>query len=196
MVFWRYHGTKNPYCVNPSRFTELKVEHADRERKRLQSSPELRKRKSSYLRNKYLTNETFRTRIKARAKKQRTQPGYREKYRQYLSKWGKLNPAKCRMWCVAKRARKKSQVPAGANKKIISTIYETRVRVTKCTGVQFHVDHIVPLARGGPHTHTNLQLLPAKINISKGAKMPLDKIHTMGMVCIASPSANAVGKVA
>jgi 5-methylcytosine-specific restriction endonuclease McrA len=33
-----------------------------------------------------------------------------------------------------------------------------------------HVDHIVPLARGGKHEYANVQLAHARCNISKGAR--------------------------
>lgn len=38
----------------------------------------------------------------------------------------------------------------------------------------YHVDHIVPLSKGGTHTLDNLQYLCAKLNTQKGAKMPGD----------------------
>lgn len=37
-------------------------------------------------------------------------------------------------------------------------------------GHKMHVDHIVPLARGGKHEASNLQILPAGINLRKGAR--------------------------
>ena len=36
----------------------------------------------------------------------------------------------------------------------------------------FHLDHIIPLSRGGPHDDTNLQLLCAPCNLSKGSQLP------------------------
>lgn len=36
-------------------------------------------------------------------------------------------------------------------------------------GDDVHVDHIIPLSRGGTHTHDNLQILTATENLSKGA---------------------------
>lgn len=36
-------------------------------------------------------------------------------------------------------------------------------------GKKIHVDHIIPLAKGGSHDATNLQLLPAGLNMRKGA---------------------------
>jgi 5-methylcytosine-specific restriction endonuclease McrA len=34
-----------------------------------------------------------------------------------------------------------------------------------------HIDHIVPLARGGTHTSNNLQFTHARCNLAKGAKL-------------------------
>lgn len=55
---------------------------------------------------------------------------------------------------------------------IIETIYDCSNRVSSCTGIQHHVDHIIPITKGGYHIHTNLQVLPAKLNISKSNKLP------------------------
>ena len=41
-----------------------------------------------------------------------------------------------------------------------------------CGGEPEVVDHIIPIARGGGHVLSNLQMLCAKCNGSKGAKMP------------------------
>lgn len=37
-------------------------------------------------------------------------------------------------------------------------------------GKKMHVDHIIPLARGGKHEASNLQILPIGINMRKGVK--------------------------
>jgi len=41
----------------------------------------------------------------------------------------------------------------------------------------YHVDHIVPLAKGGWHVAENLQYLPATINMNKKAKLNYDVRH-------------------
>jgi hypothetical protein len=56
--------------------------------------------------------------------------------------------------------------------KIIKTIYETSSRVGNCLNIPHEVDHIVPVTKGGHHVHTNLQVLPARINRMKYNKMP------------------------
>lgn len=55
---------------------------------------------------------------------------------------------------------------------VIEVIYEASRRVSSCLGIQFHVDHIYPLARGGKHHPSNLQLLPARINLLKKSRVP------------------------
>jgi 5-methylcytosine-specific restriction endonuclease McrA len=55
---------------------------------------------------------------------------------------------------------------------IIKTIYETSSRIGECLEIPHHVDHIVPLSKGGFHVHTNMQILPARTNRIKNNKMP------------------------
>ena len=38
----------------------------------------------------------------------------------------------------------------------------------------FHIDHVIPLSRGGRHSEGNLQLLCKPCNLSKGAKLPIE----------------------
>jgi 5-methylcytosine-specific restriction endonuclease McrA len=40
-------------------------------------------------------------------------------------------------------------------------------------GKKMHVDHIMPLAKGGKHEASNLQILPIGLNMRKGTKCPL-----------------------
>ena len=43
--------------------------------------------------------------------------------------------------------------------------------LTETTGVEHHVDHMWPIADGGPHWSGNLQVIPAVDNLSKNAKV-------------------------
>lgn len=70
-----------------------------------------------------------------------------------------------------RRATKKNAMPPWVDKEEIRKIYNLRDRITKETGIEHHVDHIIPL-RGkgvrGLHVPWNLQIIPASENLSKG----------------------------
>ena len=78
---------------------------------------------------------------------------------------------------VAKRrALKRKQVPVHLRecpheKKRLVETYKLRSILSKATGVQHHVDHMWPLADGGPHWSGNLQVIPAEENLSKNASV-------------------------
>lgn len=54
---------------------------------------------------------------------------------------------------------------AGADLELIKRIY-------KNCPEDYHVDHIIPLAKGGQHHESNLCYLPAKLNLQKQDKLP------------------------
>lgn len=64
-------------------------------------------------------------------------------------------------------------MPNWANRDAIASIYSEARRLTKETGIEHHVDHIIPL-RGktvcGLHVETNLQILTAEANKRKNAR--------------------------
>lgn len=75
-----------------------------------------------------------------------------------------------------KRAKRLKRIPAWLTEFdlfFITEIYDLARLRTDCTGVQWHVDHILPLCGrtvSGLHTPYNLQLLSAKDNIVKSNK--------------------------
>lgn len=74
--------------------------------------------------------------------------------------------------CNAKRrARKLNQTPPDADFKKIEEIYEEAKRLEEEKDEPFHVDHKVPLSKGGLHHQDNLEPIPAIDNLRKGAKI-------------------------
>lgn len=71
-----------------------------------------------------------------------------------------------------RRAAKHDGIPdflrdCPCEKRRIVDIYKMRKLFTETTGVEYHVDHMWPLSKGGPHWSGNLQIIPARENLSK-----------------------------
>jgi len=56
-------------------------------------------------------------------------------------------------------------------KLLIQEIYIKCKLISESTGIEHHVDHIIPISKGGLHHPSNLQILTAFENLSKGAKI-------------------------
>lgn len=72
-----------------------------------------------------------------------------------------------------RRCSKLNATVVFADDKAIKTIYNTAKVLEKLTGLKYHVDHIDPLQNDlvcGFHIETNLQVLPASVNLSKSNK--------------------------
>lgn len=90
------------------------------------------------------------------------------------------NPDKVSEWKTGDRRRNKARVLAdNASRRALQRVPLTPEVVqmyalrdfyrAMSLGEEFHVDHIVPLSKGGAHVHTNLQVIPAIDNLRKGA---------------------------
>jgi hypothetical protein len=96
-----------------------------------------------------------------------------EAWKAYNAQYQRDNAAKCRAKYKAYMARKAQAMPAWANEFIIGEAYDCAQQRSKLTGVPHHVDHIVPLQGKtvcGLHVHENLQVIPGKLNLSKGRR--------------------------
>jgi hypothetical protein len=103
---------------------------------------------------------------------------YKERYQRkredlitYQTKWNKENTDKRRAICAKRRAMKIQATPMWVDYDKIKEIYKEAKRLEELTGIQFHVDHIVPLNHKevcGLHCEDNLQILTAIDNMRKG----------------------------
>lgn len=93
----------------------------------------------------------------------------KDKMNAYKIKWARNNRDKRTVWEAHRRALKfrATVYLTTADKKEIENMYKLAQDKTKDTGFQWHVDHIVPLTKGGLHKPTNLQVVPARWNIRK-----------------------------
>ena len=114
----------------------------------------LPKRRNHYVKNRERLNATSRIRGKAHYEKNKEQY-----YRRYHER----------------RARKASSCGSlsfGIRKRLFAEQAGKCVYCATGLGRSAHLDHIVPLAKGGTNTDDNVQLLCQFCNLSKGAKMP------------------------
>ena len=94
-----------------------------------------------------------------------------KKERLRKSRWSKSEEG--RLYARIKQTERRARVrEASVNlteyeESVIKQIYAHAVRVSKKLGIPFHVDHIIPIANGGLHHPSNLQIAPASWNISK-----------------------------
>lgn len=71
---------------------------------------------------------------------------------------------------AARRASLGRATPLWANHEAIAATYAAAAEMSKATGVEFHVDHVVPLKSSivcGLHCEANLNILPKALNLSK-----------------------------
>lgn len=88
-----------------------------------------------------------------------------------MKAWQQANPDKVNAKVARRRAFKLQATPSWANSKAISEFYECAFAFKLYTGLEYHVDHIVPLKSKlvcGLHCESNLQVLEARTNLGKG----------------------------
>lgn len=99
---------------------------------------------------------------------------YRERSCAYTRKYFKDNPGWARSVNAKYRAAKLHATPTWANLDAIRKIYEIAKFVSDATGIQYEVDHIVPLRSKlvcGLHCEANLRVIPRDENIRKGNRI-------------------------
>ena len=84
--------------------------------------------------------------------------------------WALNNPDKKRAKHSLRRARVKkvNDIKTLEARKQLVALFRQAVKREDETGYEWHVDHTIPITRGGRHCLTNLQVVPAKWNLSKG----------------------------
>lgn len=93
------------------------------------------------------------------------------KMKDYAKAWRKKNPHKVRAHKTERKIlTRKLALPKWADKRAIAAIYAEANRLTKETGIQHDVDHVIPLKHKmvcGLHVENNLRVIPRKENSLK-----------------------------
>lgn len=192
MVFWKYESSckDGEYWLSKEKFDEKKKRESERNAKYYSKNANAHR---EYVRDRYAKNRiTIREQL--RVSRLKNIDRYREKgressklwrkknptkYKENLENWIKENPDKYKLITAKgnskRRAAEKNNTPdlTHNQKLIIETIYLQRIRLEKRLGIPFHVDHVIPISKGGLHIPSNLQVLPAKLNFKKNSRNSL-----------------------
>lgn len=124
--------------------------------------------------------------IRVAGMKQRWRECNRDKAKASVRKWSVRNPSKARL------SKHKYRAALRANGGALSSdIVQKLMRFQngKCVAcganlkkVKYHIDHIVPIAKGGPNVDANVQLLCKSCNLRKNAKDPIRFMQEMGFL--------------
>lgn len=99
-----------------------------------------------------------------------------------LRDYRKRNPEKVREFTLRRKSKKLGRLPKGTVKRIGTSQKWTCV-VCRCDiSSGYHVDHIIPLAKGGKHEPTNIQLLCPSCNVRKSDKDPISFMQEKGFL--------------
>ena len=104
-------------------------------------------------------------------KRKLTSTEFRLRDNQYKRDWRKKNPKSGAVNSGLRRFRRADQqgtIHVDLNLDMARTLYLDAFDKTQSTGIKYHVDHIIPVTYGGWHHQDNLQVLPHKLNRSKG----------------------------
>lgn len=108
------------------------------------------------------------------------------KAKEIINRYRANNRIKTRTWAHTRRAREKASIGTFTEIDIerIRKLQGNRCAELTCRNLlnrcKMHIDHIVPLFRGGSNLPNNLQLLCSRCNCIKGARDPIDHARQMG----------------
>ncbi len=110
---------------------------------------------------------------------------HRAEARKKASKWYRLNPEIAKTHRRNRRARTKG-AEGSHTKEDISAL--RKLQNNKCAycrsalGRDAHLDHIIPISKGGSNFRNNLQWLCPTCNLSKNDRMPLEYMRDLGLL--------------
>lgn len=150
--YYRQQREKNPEACRAAtrRWKERYPERARESQRRTDARPDRKAKKIGAIKAKYAVNP--------------------EPMRAANRAWRKRNSAAVRALNAKRHAAKLQRTPAWADHAAIRAVYEESARLTKETGIQHHVDHIVPLQGEtvcGLHVAENLRVITATENMKK-----------------------------
>lgn len=144
---------------------------SERRKARYAEDPNYRDAIRSQQALKYQSDELHRARVVARSHAASVGRAARRRASLDPDAYLKDAAAKASAKCREYQARKRGAVPPWANRAAMLEAYKAAKAISSTTGIDFEVDHVVPLSHPlvcGLHCEANLQILPASANRSKG----------------------------
>lgn len=175
-------------CNEASRLAKRAKRAVSREADREYREKNKNKRKESASAYYAANRDSIRERERVnRLERFRKNPDLIERQRGFVRRYHAENPEKCREIRRNRKARIRG-AEGKHTKEDIADIF--RLQKGKCAhpwcrvnlGEDFHVDHIVAIARGGSNDRRNLQILCQLCNLKKGPKNPLLVARQNGML--------------
>jgi 5-methylcytosine-specific restriction endonuclease McrA len=154
--------------------------HAERY-KRLSADPEFRRKQAEKSAAYRAANPGVSK--SQNAKRRASNPEF---YRQRSREWFAANPDKRAVYEQNRRAKKRLS-GGRLSSDLKSRLFELQKQSCACCHGRFeivslHIDHVIPLAKGGEHSDENIQLLCQPCNQSKHAKHPVDFMQERGFL--------------
>lgn len=91
-----------------------------------------------------------------------------------LKEWHRINKHLSTAYSAKRRFAKRNATPFWSDLETIKGIYKKARELTEESGIQYHVDHIIPLVHplvSGLHVPANLRIIPYYENLSKSNKL-------------------------
>jgi 5-methylcytosine-specific restriction endonuclease McrA len=177
-IFWKANR-----WLTPEKFEQYRKAHAEGVKRYCGRNREERREYSRkwYSENKEVHKEygykwAKENRDKTREIWQRYKKRHPDRVAAHSNRWKKNNPIKVKIMACNSEAKRRARMEGTSahlnqeQQAIVKCFYDQAQRLQKRLGIKFHVDHIIPLSKGGMHIPTNLQVLPASINVRKHAR--------------------------
>jgi hypothetical protein len=114
--------------------------------------------------------QSYRDGFNAYAKKRYAERAdVRLKMKERTDKWSAENKPRRAQSSSARRALKRSQLHPAHDFVAEAAMHDEARQLTLATGIEHHVDHIIPIKHGGWHHHQNMQVLPEPVNLGKSS---------------------------